>query len=601
MSAEAFISEKDFRKRYEYSEKNILGEGGFAQVYKAFDKQLQEFVALKIYYRSETGKYDVIHEMKDSRKYSHPNIIRVYDAYNVRFETQGRYTIAQVGILEYANGGNLNDFIEANISESQFTKVIIEILTALEYLHNKKNVIHRDISPENILMFREGNEWIPKLADFGISKKINVPSNSKDIQKTAQLVGKIGYMAPEQFYPKKFGINGAIDTNVDLWAFGIVLYELFLHKMPFDYDNTGNPLSLINSITQDPLPKDVRKIPETYQKVIRKCLVKKATDRVKDANQLILQLNKQTSEISARKLRKRKKLSIFSNKKVLKSIPLALLIISILLFSIYGIYIFQGRNRHITNLRKQFNSADYMRVIQYIENKLPEKYSRDSIIIELKLKAIDSILYGRSLSVSPSSQSSDKKPDSNQEVAAAIDENPKNTKEEVILNSKIVKEKEPSPAASISESRKVSKDTRNNKGKKFEDYLNNLPEENIYKIDANYSIPTYLDLRNLYITDKETIISLKFNEIAASLDVSFYLVSPGNDEALLLEYQNKEYKLKQVIGLKVESDIVLSDLTDKTFYLVFEKLPVEFDCNSLNLIDNTTSNYPLNYFDIFCE
>ncbi len=371
--------------------------------------------------------------------------------------------------------------------------------------------------------------------------------------------------------------------------------------MPFDYDNTGNPLSLINSITQDPLPKDVRKIPGPYQTIIRKCLVKKATDRVKDANQLILQLNKPISEISTRKLRKIKKPSIFSHKRVLKLIPLALLIISFLLFSIYGIYIFQGRNRHVTNLRKQFNSGDYIRVIQYIDNKLPEKYSRDSIILELKLKAIDSLMFGRSLLISPSSQSSGEKPDSNQEIAAAIDENPKNRKEEAILNPEIVNKKEPTPATSISESRKVAKDTRRSKGEEFEDYLNKLPEENIYKIDANYSIPTYLDLRNLYITDKETIIALKFNKIAASLDVSFYLVSPGNDEALVLEYQNKEYKLKEVIGLKVESDIVLSDLTDKTFYLVFEKLPEEFNCKSLNLMDNTTSNYPLNYFDIFCK
>ena len=75
-----FIAEADFRKRYKYSPDDLLGEGGFAQVYKAFDRQFEEFVALKFYNKGKQGKYDVLHEMKDSRSYSHKNIIRVHDA-----------------------------------------------------------------------------------------------------------------------------------------------------------------------------------------------------------------------------------------------------------------------------------------------------------------------------------------------------------------------------------------------------------------------------------------------------------------------------------------------------------------------------------------
>ncbi len=96
---EIFITENDFRTRYQYCEKDLLGEGGFAQVYKAFDKQFQEYVALKFYNKGDQGKYDVLHEMKDSRRYSHPNIIRVHDAFVVRFDHTGGHSYVQVGIL----------------------------------------------------------------------------------------------------------------------------------------------------------------------------------------------------------------------------------------------------------------------------------------------------------------------------------------------------------------------------------------------------------------------------------------------------------------------------------------------------------------------
>jgi serine/threonine protein kinase len=101
---EIYISENDFRNRYQYSQKDLLGEGGFAQVYKAFDKQFKEYVALKFFNKGEEGKYDVLHEMKDSRKFSHKNIIRIHDAFVVKFDHTWGHSLVQVGILEYADG-----------------------------------------------------------------------------------------------------------------------------------------------------------------------------------------------------------------------------------------------------------------------------------------------------------------------------------------------------------------------------------------------------------------------------------------------------------------------------------------------------------------
>jgi len=280
-----FISEEAFRKRYDYNPEDLLGEGGFAQVYKAYDKQFEEYVALKFYNKGEQGKYDVLHEMKDSRSYSHKNIIRVYDAFIVRFEQRGVYSYVQVGVIEYANGGNLKDFLETEPSEQSFRKVLIGILNALDYLHTEKNLIHRDLSPENILMYKEGEKWIPKIADFGISKRIEYEAKNIEQKRSTQLLGKPDYMAPEQFEPDKFGINGKINTNVDLWSFGIMLYETFQEDTPFGGAG-ANPMKIIHSITREPLPA-IKEIPEPYQKIISRCLVKNARKRVQSAREII--------------------------------------------------------------------------------------------------------------------------------------------------------------------------------------------------------------------------------------------------------------------------------------------------------------------------
>jgi serine/threonine protein kinase len=93
-------------------------------------------------------------------------------------------------------------------------------------------------------------------------------------------------MAPEQFYPEKFGIDGNINTNVDLWAFGIILYELFMHKTPFGSKTEDTPLSGIQSIINDPVA-GLDEVPFPYRKVIEMCLVKKAGRRVQNPEEIL--------------------------------------------------------------------------------------------------------------------------------------------------------------------------------------------------------------------------------------------------------------------------------------------------------------------------
>lgn len=284
------VSEHDFRRRFIYDQDSLLGEGGFAKVYRAYDRQFDETVALKFYTKTNFERYDIIGEMRSSRRFTHKNVIRVHDARIVQFtNSYGVTEDVQVGILEYANAGNLHDFLATTPSEQAFRQVLIGILQGLNYLHTEKKVIHRDLSPDNILMVREGDEWIPKIADFGISKQLQVRNADVKNQKvSSELVGKMEYMAPEQFDPKKFGIEKQITTNVDLWSFGVILTEIFTDTSPFgDRSTNQSAMQIMRNVVNNPLPPQIKEIPEPYQAIIRRCLVKNAKKRVQSSLELI--------------------------------------------------------------------------------------------------------------------------------------------------------------------------------------------------------------------------------------------------------------------------------------------------------------------------
>ncbi len=288
------VSEQEFRKRFVYDQSNLLGEGGFAKVFQAFDRQFDETVALKFYTNTDAKKYDIISEMRSSRRFTHKNIIRVHDARIVRFTNSfGLTEDVQVGIIEFANAGNLKDFLDTSPSEKEFKEVIQGILHALHYLHTEKRVIHRDLSPDNVLMMKENGVWTPKIADFGISKQIDLKTiNMGKSKVSSELVGKMEYMAPEQFDPKTYGIDQRITTNVDLWSFGVILTEIFTEKTPFGDRNTSqSPMEIMHNVLHHPLPPQINDIPEPYRKIIKACLVKDAKRRVQSSLELIEILN----------------------------------------------------------------------------------------------------------------------------------------------------------------------------------------------------------------------------------------------------------------------------------------------------------------------
>ena len=197
--------------------------------------------------------------------------------------------------MEYADAGDFTQLInkKTTISEEELKEIVIGILNGLQYLHTpnamhqKPAIIHRDLKASNILFTTIGGKLIPKICDFGISKEIK--GNDTDTGTgtgTGVGLGTIEYMAPEQIDYRKFGKDGILQPNTDLWALGCMLYEYFTGKAPFGKRADGDMQIDIQNKILDNEPSYPASIPLNYKEIIQKCLVKNAADRVQDATTL---------------------------------------------------------------------------------------------------------------------------------------------------------------------------------------------------------------------------------------------------------------------------------------------------------------------------
>ncbi len=270
------------KKTYEFDPKqDLIGRGGFGSVYRARDLNLGIEVAIKKYSGQLPAKYSLFEEIKRAIQLNHPNLIRYYDAYELE-ETNAFGDKIQVGVLEYANGGDLYQFMQKKHSPEVWAHIFEGIMLGLQYLHSN-DIIHRDLKPENVLLHHHNEQLIPKIADFGISKvleKSSTPSSSL-------IIGTIAYMAPEQFSLSKYGNNGQLHTNLDLWSLGTIMYEAFTGSAPFGKTEQGVSR---NEVMRNILDKDVDgldRIPEPFREIVRRCLVKNATDRIQRVDELL--------------------------------------------------------------------------------------------------------------------------------------------------------------------------------------------------------------------------------------------------------------------------------------------------------------------------
>lgn len=228
--------------RYQIQEK--LGSGGMARVYKALDTNLDRVVAIKILHEhlteDPTFKERFIREAKLVASIHHPNIIQVFDFDSIEVGGQTIYYM----VMPYISGMTLSHLLEEmrekkqKLTTKQVRQIMADLCSALDYAHSR-GMIHRDIKPGNI-MFDEHNRAI--LTDFGIAR---LAENSQ-LTREGITVGTPAYMSPEQ------ATGAVIDSRSDLYALGVIFYEMLTGQRPFEDDGT---LSVLLHHLNTPVPR----------------------------------------------------------------------------------------------------------------------------------------------------------------------------------------------------------------------------------------------------------------------------------------------------------------------------------------------------------
>ena len=259
--------------RYEIIEQ--IGVGGMAKVYKAKDRLLDRFVAIKIlkdqYAEDSEFLKKFNNEAQSAAKLSHINIVNVFDIGEDLYKGERIHYI----VMEYVDGQTLKDLIvnEKRLSNPDIIDYSIQIAQALKTAH-QAGIIHRDIKPQNILI---DNYGLLKVTDFGIAR---VSSNAT-ITYTSSILGTVHYISPEQAKGK------IVDEKSDLYSLGAVMYEMATGKVPFDADNSVSIAVMHIQDKPEPAKNLNPNLSDHLNYIIMKLLDKDPANRFLNAKELI--------------------------------------------------------------------------------------------------------------------------------------------------------------------------------------------------------------------------------------------------------------------------------------------------------------------------
>lgn len=278
--------------RYEVVEQ--IGAGGMGLVYKVIDKHLNdEVVALKLLHPHLAQDEEVFarfrNEVLVARSLSHPNIVRIHDMGRAE---QGFSYIS----MEFVDGYSLSERITGKVTDKDGEPfeplsfddalgVLYQILSGVAYAHDK-DIIHRDLKPANVMVSRGGEI---KLADFGTARILGI---TRGLTQTGQAIGTPDYMSPEQIQGK------TLDAASDIYALGIIAYELAVGQKPFNADTS---VAIAYKHLHEPIPPfadEAKGIPEWFEKVVRVATAKDKADRYSSAYEFARALAEQKPELS---------------------------------------------------------------------------------------------------------------------------------------------------------------------------------------------------------------------------------------------------------------------------------------------------------------
>src|SRR6185436_11405442 len=255
--------------RYQVLEK--LGEGATASVYKAYDPSIDRQLVIKFLHpelcRDDETRNRFLREAKAAGVLSHPNIVTVFDV----GEIEGRPYIA----MELLDGGPLSEsLVEGQgLPTREVVSIGLQLASALAYAHIR-GVVHRDLKPSNIM--RLSGSGTLKLADFGIAQISTIAG-----EQTGTVLCTPYYMSPEQ------ATGASSDARSDLWAVGVILFQLISGRRPFVADSVATLLvRIVNESPNPPVEEIGKNIPAALRRAVARCLKKKIDKRLQNAREL---------------------------------------------------------------------------------------------------------------------------------------------------------------------------------------------------------------------------------------------------------------------------------------------------------------------------
>ena len=258
--------------RYEIQE--VIGVGGMAVVYKAYDNIDDRIVAVKIlkdeYLANEEFRRRFKNESKAIAVLSHPNIVKVF---NVSYGDRLQYIV-----MEYVEGITLKEYIEqqGKLGIKETVHFTMQILRALQHAHDK-GIVHRDIKPQNIMLLSNGNI---KVTDFGIARF----SYSDTKTMTDSAIGSVHYISPEQ------ARGGTTDDRADIYSVGVVMYEMLTGQVPFQSDNSVS-VALMQLQNEAKRPRELNNnIPVGLEQIVMHAMRKNTRERYQSAAEMLLDI-----------------------------------------------------------------------------------------------------------------------------------------------------------------------------------------------------------------------------------------------------------------------------------------------------------------------
>ncbi len=251
-----------------------LGGRGMGVVYKAEDLKLRRLVALKFLppdlTRDEEAKERFIHEAQAASALDHPNICNIHE---IDETEDGQLFI----VMAYYDGETLKKKVaRGQLAVAEVIDVALQVAQGLAKAH-EHGMIHRDVKPANIIVTSDG---VAKIVDFGLAKL----AGQAQLTKAGTTLGTAAYMSPEQTYGED------VDARVDIWALGVVLYEMITGQLPFKGEYEQAVIYSILNETPHPLTSLRANLPQELERIVNLCLAKKATERYQQMTELLADL-----------------------------------------------------------------------------------------------------------------------------------------------------------------------------------------------------------------------------------------------------------------------------------------------------------------------